>query len=163
MCFTCFPHKSYQNNITIQWPTFYRFCASSTQRSRSSSSDHFWSRSAPSWRTCSSSPASSSSCSWPSRWAWRSSTRPTPSNTAWSAKRTRCLMLVMQCHLKGETNSCSVSSSTSLSLFRWHIAMQGGPKITERHTSGNKDIRWLVSVDGVSSPEKNDTKISHFG
>ena len=41
--------------------------------------------------------------------------------------------------------------------------IQGGPKITERHTSGNKDIRWLVSVDGVSSPEKNDTKISHFG
>ena len=41
--------------------------------------------------------------------------------------------------------------------------IQGGTKITERHTSGNKDIRWLVSVDGVSSPEKNDTKISHFG
>ena len=42
-------------------------------------------------------------------------------------------------------------------------SIQGGPKITEQHTSGNKDIRWLVSVDGVSSPEKNYTKISHFG
>ena len=41
--------------------------------------------------------------------------------------------------------------------------IQGGPKRTERHTSGNKDITWLVSVDGLSSPEKNDTKISHFG
>ena len=46
-------------------------------------------------------------------------------------------------------------------VYQSHI--QGGPKITERHTSGNKDIGWLVSVDGVSSPEKNDTKISHFG
>ena len=44
-----------------------------------------------------------------------------------------------------------------------YFAIQGGPKITERHTSGNKDIRRLVSVDGVSSPKKNDTKISHFG
>ena len=43
------------------------------------------------------------------------------------------------------------------------ITIQGGPKITERHTSGNKDIKWLVSVDGLSSPEQNDTKISHFG
>ena len=43
------------------------------------------------------------------------------------------------------------------------IYIQGGPKRTERHTSGNKDIKWLVSVDGLSSPEKNDTKISHFG
>ena len=33
-------------------------------------------------------------------------------------------------------------------------AIQGGPKRTERHTSGNKDIKWLVSVDGLSSPEK---------
>ena len=41
--------------------------------------------------------------------------------------------------------------------------IQGGPKITERHTSGNKDIKWLVSVDGLSSPEQNDTKISQFG
>ena len=46
-------------------------------------------------------------------------------------------------------------------LIPW-IAIQGGPKRTERHTSGNKDIKWLVSVDGLSSPEKNDTKISHF-
>ena len=43
------------------------------------------------------------------------------------------------------------------------IAIKGGPKRTERHTSGNKDKKWLVSVDGLSSPEKNDTKISHFG
>ena len=42
-------------------------------------------------------------------------------------------------------------------------AIQGGPKRTERHTSGNNDIKLLVSVDGLSSPEKNDTKISHFG
>ena len=41
--------------------------------------------------------------------------------------------------------------------------IQGGPKITERHTSGNNCKKWLVSVDGLSSPEKNDTKISHFG
>ena len=52
-------------------------------------------------------------------------------------------------------SSCDDSKSTA--------SIQFGPKITERHTSGNKDIRWLVSVDGVSSPEKNDTKISHFG
>ena len=50
-----------------------------------------------------------------------------------------------------------------LDIINMSTSIQGGPKITERHTSGNKDIRWLVSVDGVSSPEKNDTKISHFG
>ena len=26
-----------------------------------------------------------------------------------------------------------------------------------------KNIKWLVSVDGLSFPEKNDTKISYFG
>ena len=41
--------------------------------------------------------------------------------------------------------------------------IQGGPKITERHTSGNNGKWWLVSVDGVFSPEKNNTKISNFG
>ena len=52
---------------------------------------------------------------------------------------------------------------TNITSQRTLRAIQGGPKIAERHTSGNKDIRWLVSVDGVSFPEKNDTKISHFG
>ena len=43
------------------------------------------------------------------------------------------------------------------------FTIQGGPKRMERHTSGNKDIKWLISMDGLSSPEKNDTKICHFG
>ena len=61
----------------------------------------------------------------------------------------------------------STDQYTNQTEMQLHIAyfltIQGGPKITEQHTSGNKDLRWLVSVDGVSSPEKNDTKISHFG
>ena len=51
-------------------------------------------------------------------------------------------------------------------IVKWNHpweAIQGGPKITERHTSGNNCKKWLVSVDGLSSPEKNYTKISHFG
>ena len=43
------------------------------------------------------------------------------------------------------------------------LDIQGGPKRTERHTSGNDAIKWLVSVDRVSFAEKNDTKISNFG
>ena len=74
--------------------------------------------------------------------------------------------------LRTEQRSFSKGSTQSRRTVDWDAsnyslkvwpAIQGGPKITERHTSGNKDIRWLVSVDGVSSPEKNDTKISHFG
>ena len=45
----------------------------------------------------------------------------------------------------------------------YKVVIQGGPKITERHTSGNNYKYWLVSVDGVFSPEKNYTKINHFG
>ena len=35
-----------------------------------------------------------------------------------------------------------------------HRPIQGGPKITERHTSGNKDIRWLYQWMGIFSWEK---------
>ena len=51
-------------------------------------------------------------------------------------------------------------------IFEKKIYMYTGwppPKKPERHTSGNKGIEWLVSVDGVSSLEKNDTKINNFG
>ena len=66
----------------------------------------------------------------------------------------------------GSAPTCTRKRWNMLSeLFRWllYLYIQGGPKRTERHTSGNKDIKWLVSVDGLSSPEKNDTNLSHFG
>ena len=43
------------------------------------------------------------------------------------------------------------------------ISIQGGPEKTERHTSNGIMIPQLVSVYAVTSPEKNDTKISNFG
>ena len=68
----------------------------------------------------------------------------------------KCTSNIQECRKNFHSDGIPAHSASS-------VTIQGGPKITERHTSGNKDIRWLVSVDGVSSPEKNDTKISHFG
>ena len=64
---------------------------------------------------------------------------------------------------RSKSNATIVKDILTVTVDVEPYIIQGGPKITERHTSGNKDIRWLVSVDGVSSPEKNYTKISHFG
>ena len=46
--------------------------------------------------------------------------------------------------------------------FSWLLftCYTGWPKNNgTAYFQSNKDIRWLVSADGVSSPEKNDTKI----
>ena len=84
-----------------------------------------------------------------------------PLELLWRVSKKSKTKLGFVCSLTCQTKKMHVHTPISPNVHC--VAIQGGPKITERHTSGNKDIRWLVSVDGVSSPEKNDTKISHFG
>ena len=48
-----------------------------------------------------------------------------------------------------------------LTLFKPRI--QGDPEKQQRDTSHNMWMQSMVSVYEVTSPEKNDTKISHFG
>ena len=51
---------------------------------------------------------------------------------------------------RAATSIATLASIVSIHITNSaQVAIQGGPKRTERHTSGNKDIILLVSVDGL--------------